>query len=64
MGRALDLIKENWEEGERPAKKEIQYNLDLKAKLHSLGRLSQENLFQAQERSTCTTEGLGSDIFH
>ncbi|KAM6944694.1 regulator of G-protein signaling 3-like [Lycodopsis pacificus] len=46
----LDLIKENWEEGPSTGKSEIQYVLDLRAKLHTLGRLSRENLLQAQER--------------
>lgn len=46
----LDLIKESWEEGPSPAKNEIQYVLDLRAKLHTLGRLSRENLLQAQQR--------------
>nr|XP_024655059.1 uncharacterized protein LOC112430808 [Maylandia zebra] len=46
----LDLIKESWEDGPSPAKNEIQYVLDLRAKLHTLGRLSRENLLQAQQR--------------
>ncbi|XP_062415775.1 uncharacterized protein LOC134107852 [Pungitius pungitius] len=46
----LDLIKESWEEGPSPGKNEIQYVLDLRAKLHTLGRMSRENLLQAQER--------------
>lgn len=36
----LDLIKENWEKGSSPVKNEIQYVLDLRAKLHRLGSLS------------------------
>ena len=32
----LDLIKENWEEGPSPSKSEIQYVMDLRAKLHTL----------------------------
>ncbi|KAM8898992.1 uncharacterized protein AB9W97_009667 isoform 4-T4 [Spinachia spinachia] len=36
----VDLLKENWEEGPSPGKKEIQYVLDLRAKLHTLGRTS------------------------
>ncbi|KAK5854605.1 hypothetical protein PBY51_004785 [Eleginops maclovinus] len=46
----LDLFKENWEEGPSTSKNEIQYVMDLRAKLHSLGQLSRENLLQAQER--------------
>ena len=46
----LDLIKENWEEGPSPSKSEIQYVMDLRAKLHTLGQLSRENLLEAQER--------------
>ncbi|XP_026003826.1 uncharacterized protein LOC113009615 [Astatotilapia calliptera] len=46
----LDLIKESWEDGPSPAKNGIQYVLDLRAKLHTLGRLSRENLLQAQQR--------------
>ena len=45
----LDLIKENWEEGPSPSKNEIQYVMDLRAKLHTLGQLSHENLLEAQE---------------
>ena len=48
--RVLDLIKENWEEGPSPSKSEIQYVMDLQAKLHTLGQLSLENLLEAQER--------------
>uniref|UniRef100_A0AAQ4NNT0 Integrase catalytic domain-containing protein n=1 Tax=Gasterosteus aculeatus aculeatus TaxID=481459 RepID=A0AAQ4NNT0_GASAC len=46
----LDLLKEHWEEGPSPGKNEIRYVLDLRAKLHTLGELSRENLLQAQER--------------
>ncbi|XP_077936125.1 uncharacterized protein LOC144383152 [Gasterosteus aculeatus] len=46
----LDLIKESWEEGPSPCKNEIQYVLDLRAKLHTLGQMSRENLLRAQER--------------
>ena len=46
----LDLIKENWEEGPSPSKKEIQYVMDLRGKPHTLGQLSRENLLEAQER--------------
>ena len=45
----LDLIKENWEEGSSDSKNEIQYVMDLRAKLHSLGVLSREHLHRAQE---------------
>ncbi|KAM8913533.1 uncharacterized protein AB9W97_000060 isoform 2-T4 [Spinachia spinachia] len=34
----LDLIKESWEEGSSPGKNEIQYVLDLQAKLHMLAK--------------------------
>ena len=44
----LDLLRENWEEGPSPSKNEIQYVLDLRAKLHTLGQLSREHLLQAQ----------------
>uniref|UniRef100_A0A671TSD1 ribonuclease H n=1 Tax=Sparus aurata TaxID=8175 RepID=A0A671TSD1_SPAAU len=46
----LDLVKESWETGPSTSKNEVQHVLDLRAKLHSLGRLSRENLLQAQER--------------
>ena len=46
----LDLVKESWEEGLSPSKNEVQYVLDLRAKLHTLGQLSRENLLQPQER--------------
>ena len=46
----LDLIKENWEKGPSPSKNEIQYVMDLRAKLHTLGQLSRENFLEAQER--------------
>ena len=45
----LDLIKESWEEGSSNSKNEIQYVLDLRAKLHTLGKVSQEHLREAQE---------------
>ena len=45
----LDLIKENWDEGSSDGKNEIQYVMDLRAKLHSLGVLSREHLHRAQE---------------
>lgn len=40
--------KENSEDGSSPAKKEIQSIVDLKAKLHTLRRLSRENFLTAQ----------------
>ncbi|XP_061757255.1 uncharacterized protein LOC133553258 [Nerophis ophidion] len=46
----LDLVKESWVEGPSSSKDEIQYVMDLRAKLHTLGHLSRENLLQAQER--------------
>ena len=49
----MDLIKENWEEGPSPSKNEIQYVMDLRAKLHTLGQLSRENLLEAQEHQQC-----------
>ncbi len=48
----LDVIKESWKEGPSNSRSEIQYVLDLRAKLHILGRLSMENLLQAQDRQT------------
>ncbi|KAL7832099.1 hypothetical protein AOLI_G00296470 [Acnodon oligacanthus] len=45
----LDILKEYWEEGPSNSKNEIQYILDLRAKLQALGHLTQENLLQAQE---------------
>ena len=46
----FDLIKENWEEGPSPSKTKIQYVMDLRAKLHTLGQLSRDNLLEAQDR--------------
>ena len=46
----LNLIKENWEEGPSSSKNEIQYVMDRRAKLHTLGQLSRVNLLEAQER--------------
>uniref|UniRef100_A0A9J8D6N2 Gypsy retrotransposon integrase-like protein 1 n=1 Tax=Cyprinus carpio carpio TaxID=630221 RepID=A0A9J8D6N2_CYPCA len=48
----LDVLKETWEDGRSDSKNEIQYVLDLRAKLHTLGRLSMENLLQAQGRQS------------
>ncbi|XP_060776904.1 uncharacterized protein LOC132886358 [Neoarius graeffei] len=45
----LDIFKENWEEEPSQSKNEIQYVLDLRAKLHALSHITQENLLQAQE---------------
>lgn len=46
----LDLIKESWERGPSTSKSEVQYVLELRAKLHMLGQLSRGNLLRAQER--------------
>ncbi len=48
----FDVLREAWEEGPTNAKNEIQYVLDLRAKLHTLGRLKIENLLQGQERQS------------
>ena len=48
----LDVLRETWEEGPSQGKNEIQYVLDLRTKLHTLGRLSMENLLQAQDRQS------------
>uniref|UniRef100_A0A8C1GUB2 Gypsy retrotransposon integrase-like protein 1 n=1 Tax=Cyprinus carpio TaxID=7962 RepID=A0A8C1GUB2_CYPCA len=48
----LDVLRETWEEGPSQSKNEIQYVLDLRTKLHTLGRLSMENLLQAQDRQS------------
>lgn len=45
--------KKGWEEGPSQNKNEIQYIIYLRANVHTLERLSQEN---------CTTQGLDSDI--
>lgn len=51
----LDLIKGNWKKAPSPAKNEIQCPLDLRANLHMLERLSQENVLQAEEHlNICT----------
>ncbi len=42
--KVFDVIKESWEEGPSNSRSEIQYVLDLRAKLHTLGQLSMENL--------------------
>ncbi len=41
-----------WEEGPSNSRSEIQYVMDLRAKLHTLGRLSMENFLQAQDRQS------------
>lgn len=56
---ALDLVKESWEEG--PSK--VQYILDLRAKLHTLGQLSWENVRKAQECQWCLYRGTRSRQF-
>lgn len=44
----LDLVKESWEEGPSARKSEVQYDMDMQAKLQSLGQqLSHENLLQS-----------------
>ncbi len=48
----LDVIKESWEEGPSNSSSEIQYIMDLRAKLHTLGRLPMDNLLQAQDKQT------------
>ncbi|XP_056598991.1 uncharacterized protein LOC130417451 [Triplophysa dalaica] len=48
----LDVLREAWEDGPSASKNQIQYVLDLRTKLHTLGRLSMENLLQAQERQS------------
>ncbi|CAM4612755.1 unnamed protein product [Leuciscus chuanchicus] len=48
----LDVLRETWEDGPSNSKNEIQYVLDLRAKLHTLGRLSMENLLQAQDKQS------------
>ncbi|XP_061898861.1 uncharacterized protein LOC133646933 isoform X2 [Entelurus aequoreus] len=50
----LDVIKESWEEGPSSSKNEIQYVMDMRAKLHKVGHLSRENLLRAQERQRRT----------
>ncbi len=48
----LDILRETWEDGPSDSLNEIQYVLDLRTKLHTLGRLSMENLLQAQDRQS------------
>ncbi|KAL0190638.1 hypothetical protein M9458_013336, partial [Cirrhinus mrigala] len=48
----LDVLRETWEDGPSQSKNEIQYVMDLRTKLHTLGRLSMENLLQAQDKQS------------
>ncbi|XP_051724240.1 uncharacterized protein LOC127498671 isoform X1 [Ctenopharyngodon idella] len=48
----LDVLRETWEDGPSQSKNEIQYVMDLRTKLHTLGRLSTENLLQAQDKQS------------
>ncbi len=48
----LDVLRETWEEGPSESKNEIQHVLDLRTKLHTLGKLSMENLLQAQDKQS------------
>ncbi len=48
----LDVLRETWEDGPSDIRNEIQYVLDLRTKLHTLGRLSMESLLQAQDRQS------------
>ncbi|KAI7796732.1 hypothetical protein IRJ41_005254, partial [Triplophysa rosa] len=48
----LDVLRETWEDGPSNSKNEIQHVLDLRTKLHTLGRLSMENLLQAQDKQS------------
>lgn len=58
----LELIKENSEESPNPAKNEIQYVLDQRAKLHILwGKICS---MPRNISTACTTEGLDSVKFH
>lgn len=45
----LDLVKESWEKGPSASKNEVEHILDLRVKLHTLRRLSGEDLLEAQE---------------
>ena len=60
----LDLIKEKWEEGPSPSRSKIQYVMYLRAKLHTLGQLSRENLLEAQERQQRLYNRGTKDHFH
>lgn len=53
----LDVLRETWENGPSETRHEIQYMLDLRTKLHTLGRLSMENLLQAQDRQSWLYNG-------
>lgn len=48
----VGCIREAWEEEPSNSHSEIQYVLDLRAKLHMLGWLSMENLLQAQDKQS------------
>ncbi len=48
----LDVLREVWEEGPSESKNEIQYVLDLRIKLHTLGQLSMDNLLQVQDKQS------------
>ncbi|KAG1940831.1 hypothetical protein F2P79_016387 [Pimephales promelas] len=48
----LDVLREAWEDGPSDSKNEIQYVMDLRTIVHTLGRLSRENLLQAQDRQS------------
>lgn len=43
-------VREAWEERPSNSLSEIQYVMDLRVELHTLGRLSMENLLQAQDK--------------
>lgn len=53
----LDVLREAREDGPSDSKKEIQYVLDFRAKLHTLGQLSMENLLQAQDKQSWLYNG-------
>ncbi len=48
----LDVLRETWEDGPSQSKNEIHYVMDLRTNLHTLGRLSMDNLLQAQDRQS------------
>ncbi len=51
-GGCLTSSRRLGKKGLSNSRSEIQYVLDLRAKLHTLGRLSMENLLQAQDRQS------------
>lgn len=65
------MIREHWEQGPLKYKNEIQYVLDLRAKLCTLSQITQEHLLQLQEsqsrlysRGTWLQEFMqGDDVF-